>query len=325
MKIREKEVTIQSGVELKGTLSFPENRTGKLPAILIIPGTGKLNRDGKVNEKIDLKLYRQIADFLSNLGIINLRYDKRGIGESSGDYYSTGLWDLVEDAQACVKYLKELPEVDNEKIIVLGHSEGSMLSTAVATREKIAGAILLSGAAQSLNEVLVRQRAIAAQDVLDMKGFKGTLLRLLGIHNKIEKQAQKMMDKVFNSNEAVMKFSGVKTNAKWIREHFQYNPLEDLAKITCPVLAITGARDIQATPEAVKNLPLYVKGESEYYVIENMGHSCKFQTRTSTILTARKDILAESELPIHPELLEKMENWLQKILVLSPEEHQITV
>lgn len=325
MVFGEKDVTIQSGIELKGTLSLPENSIEKLPAVLIIPGTGKLDRNGRINEKLDLKLYRQLAEFLTNMGIISLRYDKRGIGESKGDYYVTGMWDLVEDARACVKFLKELLEVDPEKILVLGHSEGSMLSTAVAASEDLAGVILLAGAVQSLSEATKWQRDIATQDVLQLKGFKGFLLRLLGTQNKIEKQAQKMIEKVLSSNEDVMKISMVKTNAKWMREHFQYNPREDLVKVTCPVLAITGARDIQATPKVVKEVPQYVKGESEYYVIENMGHSCKFQAKTSTILTARKDILASADMPIHPELIEKLEDWLQKFLVNNPLNPQVTV
>jgi alpha-beta hydrolase superfamily lysophospholipase len=322
MIFREKEVTIQSGVELRGTLSFPENSVEKLPAVLIIPGTGNLDRDGKVNKKLDVKLYRQLAEFLTNMGIINLRYDKRGVGASGGDYYAAGMWDLVEDARACVQYLKGLPEVDPEKIILLGHSEGSMLSTAVAAREELGGAILLAGAAENLSEALIRQREIAIQDVLNMKGFKGTLLRLLGTHKKIEPAAQKLINKVLSSKEDVVRFNGVRTNARWMREHFAYNIREDLSKITCPVLAITGARDIQATPGAVETVPQYVKGDSEYYIIENMGHSCKYITKTSTILTARKDIVAESVLPIHPELLTRLEGWLKKI-VIQPEEKVI--
>jgi pimeloyl-ACP methyl ester carboxylesterase len=324
MIFREKEVTIQSGVMLKGTLSVPENNAEKLPAVLIIPGTGNIDRDGKVSKKIDLKLYRQIAEFLTTLGIINLRYDKRGIGGSGGDYYSTGLFDLIEDAQACVRYLKNLPYVDPERIIILGHSEGSILGTAIAARENIAGAILLAGAAETLSECLKRQRTIAVQDVIDLKGFKGFLTRLMGVQNKIEPKAMKLFEKVLKSDKDVIKISGVKINAKWMREHLEYNPREDLAKITCPVLAITGARDIQATPDAVKTVPQYVKGESEYYIIEDMGHSCKFQAKTSTILTARKDILDEAGLPVHPELLNKLESWLKKIAAQA-ENHKVIV
>lgn len=315
MNFREKDVTIHSKVTIKGTVSLPENRAEKGPAVLIIPGTGKLDRNGKMNKKIDLKLYRQLSEFLSAMGFISLRYDKRGIAASEGDYYSTGMWDLVDDARACVQYLKHLPEVDPDRVIVMGHSEGGMLGTAVAAREDLAGLILLAGAIENLNDVLKRQRDIASQDVMVAKGFQGFLLRALGTQNKIEKQAQKVINKILSSNEEVMKFNFVKTNAKWMREHFAYNPKKDLAKVSCPILAITGARDIQANPEELKNLSLYVKGDSEYYIIENMGHSLKFQAKTSNLFSAKKDILAEARLQIHPDLVNHLEVWLQNHFV----------
>lgn len=319
------EVTIQSKGAIRGTVSFPENRCKKGPAVLIIPGTGKLDRNGKINEKLDLKLYRQLSDFLTANGFINLRYDKRGIAESDGDYYTTGMWDLVDDACSCVQFLKSLPEVDPNKVIILGHSEGSMLGTAVAAREEVAGLILLAGAIENLNDVLKRQRDIAAKDVMEAKGFQVFLLRLLGAQNKIEKQAQKMITKVLCSNEDVMKFNFVKMNAKWMREHFSYNPREDLAKLTCPILAITGARDIQSNPEELKNLALYVNGESEYHVIENMGHSMKFQEKTSNIFSAKKEIVAEAKLPIHPELEKILEAWLQNHFELNIHDEMVIV
>lgn len=323
MRTVEREVTIQSQTVLKGTLCIPEARIEKSPAVVIISGSGKLDRNGKMNEKMDLKLYRQLAEFLTSIGFINLRYDKRGVAASEGDYLTTGLWDLVDDAQAAVRFLKNLPEVDPDKVIVLGHSEGSTIGTALAVREELGGLILLSGAVERISEALKRQREIAREDVLKAKGFQGILLRLLGVHNKIEKQAQKYIEKVQNSTEDCLKISFTKINAKWMREHFMYNVREDLAKVTCPVLAITGARDIQANPDVIKDLPKYVKGDAEYYVIENMGHSCKLITSTSTMFTVKKDIIAEGNLPIHPELVELLNNWLQTHFVSTPIEESI--
>lgn len=310
--MRETEVVIQSKVNLSGSLTLPDRDQEKSPAILIIPGTGKLNRDGKVNKKLDLKLYKQLAQFFTELGFITLRYDKRGVGKSEGDYYRTGLWDLVDDSQAAVQFLKMQDGVDADQVIVVGHSEGSMIGTALAAREPMAGLILLAGAVERLEEALKRQRDIAAVDMRSAKGFIGFVLRLFKIDKKVEPQAQAFMQKVLGSKEDTMKVQFQTINAKWMREHFAYNVREDLAKVSCPVLAITGARDIQANPAVLEDLASFVKGDSEYYIVENMGHSLKFQAQTSHMLTVKKDIIAESTLPLHPELEKLLRNWVEK-------------
>ncbi|WP_199426637.1 alpha/beta hydrolase family protein [Thermaerobacillus caldiproteolyticus] len=121
------------------------------PAVLILSGSGPLNRDGNdAKGKLQLNLYKQLASFITSLGFITLRYDKRGIGESEGDYFSAGMWDLVHDAKSAVQFLKNHPSVDDQRIIVLGHSEGTTLAVALNTIERIHGLILLSGAGERL-------------------------------------------------------------------------------------------------------------------------------------------------------------------------------
>lgn len=321
--MNEIQVYIQSGVKLAGSLTIPATNNEIHPGIVIVPGTGKLDRNGRVNKKLDLKLYRQLAEKLTELGFVTLRYDKRGIGESEGDFNHTGMWDLVDDIGAAVRFLKERPEVDSEKVIILGHSEGSMIGTCAAAREPVAGLILLAGAVERLDEALIRQRAIAVQDIMDAKGILGWYLRLLGVHNKVERQAQKFTKKVMDSKKDVLKVQFQTINAKWMREHFSHNVREDLVKVTCPVLAITGARDIQANPECVKELPNYVKGDAEYHIVENMGHSLKYQPKTSNMLTAKKDIFAEVSLPLHTELVELLESWLNRHFVDNSEKEVV--
>lgn len=310
--MRETEVVIQSKVNLSGSLTLPDRDQEKSPAILIIPGTGKLNRDGKVNKKLDLKLYKQLAKFFTELGFITLRYDKRGVGKSEGDYNRTGLWDLVDDSQAAVQFIKMHDAVDADQVIILGHSEGSMIGTALAAREPMAGLILLAGAVERLEEALKRQREIAAVDMRNAKGFIGFLLRLFKTDKKVEPQAEAFMQKVLASKEDTMKVQFQTINAKWMREHFAYNVREDLSKVTCPVLAITGARDIQANPAVLEDLASFVNGDSEYHIVENMGHSLKFQAQTSHMLTVKKDLITESTLPLHPELEKLLRNWVEK-------------
>lgn len=306
------EVEVKGKVTLRGTLAVPNGEGKTRPAILLIPGTGKLDRNGKVNKKLDLRLYKQLGEFLAEIGYVTLRYDKRGVSKSEGDFLRAGVWDFVSDAQAAVEYLKSREDVDADKIIVLGHSEGSMLGTAVAARTEIGGLILLAGAIETLPEALKRQREIAAHDIQQAKGFLGFILRLVGAHKKVEKDAQKFIDKVMKSNKQIARINFIPINAKWFRDHFNYNVRDDLAKVKCPVLAVTGAYDIQADPSVLKKLPEYVKGDASFTVVENMGHSCKYIEARSTAFSSKKDIVRESALPLHPELERVLKAWLEE-------------
>ena len=66
--------------------------------------------------------------------------------------------DLVNDIEATITYLKEQPFVDPENIILAGHSEGCMLATVVNARTPVNGLILLTGAAESLEEATTKEK-----------------------------------------------------------------------------------------------------------------------------------------------------------------------
>lgn len=194
----------------------------KYPAVLILSGSGPLNRDGNdAKGKLQLNLYKQLASFITSLGFITLRYDKRGIGESEGDYFSTGMWDLVHDAKSAVQFLKDHPLVDDQRIIVLGHSEGTTLAVALNTIEQIHGLILLAGAGERLQEALLRQRKLAYQALNNLKGLKGKLMRMLNIEQKNEKKVESLFNKILQTDKDVIKVQFQKINAKWFREHLQ--------------------------------------------------------------------------------------------------------
>lgn len=172
--IEQQVVVTGSACPLGATLTIPDAGQ-KSPAILIIPGTGTSDRDGN-NERFDLRLYKELAQFLGGLGFVVLRYDKRGIGASGGDYYQTGFRDLVDDAQACVEFLRDRPEVDADQLTLLGHSEGCWIAPAVNARTHVQGLILLAGACESARETLPRQTAMALEALEQLQGFRGELI-----------------------------------------------------------------------------------------------------------------------------------------------------
>lgn len=310
---REENVSFKGEFLLKGTFTIPNGLENSYPAVLIIPGTGQGDRDGNIaKKKIHLNLYKDLAETITNMGFVTLRYDKRGVGESEGEYIKTGMWDLVSDAIAALNFLKNHPSVNREKVFVLGHSEGAMLTTILSSRETIAGCILLSGAAETLEEATKRQREIAYQTLNSMPGIKGKLIHFFKVTEKAEKKNQKLFKKLIKSDQDVVRIQFVPINAKWFREHLAHNVINDLKRITCPILAVTGSRDVQANPDRVYDVPKYVKGMSECIVINDMNHILKKQNSDISILKLIKYYKSQTNEPIHLELVNVLEKWLNE-------------
>jgi len=315
---KEKEVIIKLQYNLAGTLAIPEREEERLPAVLLIPGSGQIDKDGYVESmKFHTNLYKDLSHLVTSLGFISLRVDKRGVGKSEGDFFETGMWDLVEDIEKSIDFLKKQPLVDPEKIILLGHSEGCILATAVNARKPVDGLILLSGAAETLEEALKRQRKILLEEAKNKNNLNGFLLRLFNADKMIEKQADKYMTKIMNSDKAMIKYNFSKVNAKWFRDHHQYNVLEDLRKVICPVLALTGDKDFQADYKKLQRLPEHVKVEFEYHIIKDMNHGLKKHEGLMSALNFKKEYKDKSNVPLHLEVVDILSSWLKKYYDIS--------
>lgn len=303
-------VVTGSAYPLGATLTMP-NSNQKSPAILVIPGTGTSDRDGK-NKRFDLRLYKELAEFLGSLGFVVLRYDKRGIGESGGDYYQTGFRDLVDDAQACVEFLRDRPEVDADQLTLLGHSEGCWIAPAVNARTRVQGLILLAGACESARATLPRQTAMALEALEQLQGFRGWLVRRLRVAEKQRAQSDKVMKKILASSQPVRRILGKKINARWFQESYDHDVQDDLADVTCAVLAVTGSKDLQVLPEHAQKFAELIGGDSEWHIIRDMTHILRRTDENATILSLMKLYKKLSSEPIDAELLSVIEDWLQK-------------
>jgi hypothetical protein len=114
--------------QLAGTLSLPRGE-GPFPAVVLISGTGQNTRDEDVWGH---KVFSVLADALTREGLAVLRYDKRGVGGSSGNYDAATTADFTSDAEAAVTWLKTQSQIDANRIGVLGHSEGGIIAPTVA-------------------------------------------------------------------------------------------------------------------------------------------------------------------------------------------------
>lgn len=162
----EYETVIQSEVCLAASVTRPSEDDG-LPAIVVLPGTGKTDRDGN-GGRFRTDFYRNLCLGFSDTGFVTVRYDKRGC-HGSGGKALCGFDDLVSDALSVIRYTKNLPYVDSERIIVCGHSEGGMIATVLSETEKTAGMILLGSAGSNLEDALLYQNSLLIDEIKTMK------------------------------------------------------------------------------------------------------------------------------------------------------------
>ncbi|MEQ1910086.1 MAG: alpha/beta fold hydrolase, partial [Vicinamibacterales bacterium] len=127
-----------NGFSLAATLSKPEATSGRLPAVVMVSGTGPTDRDEVVS---GIAVFGQIANALADAGFVVLRYDKRGVGQSGGRPESATLLDYAEDVRAAVRVLSDRKDVDPRRIALIGHSEGGSLALIAASKEKRLAAV----------------------------------------------------------------------------------------------------------------------------------------------------------------------------------------
>jgi alpha-beta hydrolase superfamily lysophospholipase len=239
--MQEREVRFKSGeIELAGTVALPDGE-GPFACVLLIPGSGQVDRNEN-HKKLHINIFYDISHFLAENGLASFRYDKRGVGESRGDHWTTGFYDGVQDVLAALDYLKQQTSIQPQNIFLLGHSEGAFIASRLAGRgAEVAGIVLIAGAAQSGEAVLKWQ---AIQVAKGLRGFNAWLIKLLRID--VSKSQQKAINKIKQSDKDWYRQKlFVRVNAKWFREFMAYDPAGDMPRITVPVLAVTGSKDIQ--------------------------------------------------------------------------------
>lgn len=309
--MREEKVFINGKVALGTTITHVDDNT-KSPAIVIIMGTGTLDRDGN-GIGIKTNMYKNLAEEFAKLGFVSLRYDKRGTHKSGGKNLSTGLFDLVDDAVSVIKYAKTLSYIDENKVIVCGHSEGGIIAALLSDREETAGLMILGAAGCNLKDALYYQNRLVSKELSEMKGILGFLLRNQASEEKNIAKVDKLFDKCSSSDKDVIFFGGAKIQAKWIREHNSFSSdkmIEMLKAYKKPVLAITGTADLSADYRCLEALEN--DSNIETYAPEKVNHILREIDNDNSMLKVKKQYMRLSKNPIHKETLGVISNWLHE-------------
>jgi uncharacterized protein len=293
-----------AGITLSGTLTMP-TPNGCFPVVILIAGYGPNDRDYTL---MGHKRFLVLADHLTRKGLAVLRFDKRGVGKSTGDYAAATSRDFADDVLAGIEYLKTRNDIDSTNIGLIGHSEGGMIASMLAAESKdIAFLIIMAGVMQTdadnwaaqtgkqlhadgaSKELLARDRTLRTQIFTIVQQESNIDVAKIKLQNLMNDYCEQLPENLRNESDnipfAITKAKVGKMaaafNSAWYRYFFSCKPVEMLKRIKVPVLAIYGDRDwiVSSQPSlGIIAKALKEAGNLDYTTIEmpNLNHS--FQT-----------------------------------------------
>ncbi|MXX71137.1 MAG: alpha/beta fold hydrolase [Gemmatimonadetes bacterium] len=260
------------GHELAGTFTRPSDG-GPFPAVILITGSGPQNRDEAL---LGHRPFLVLSDHLTRRGIAVLRFDDRGVGESTGDHAAATSSDFASDALAGVAYLKTRDDVDPAAIGLAGHSEGGLIAPIAATRsDDVSYIVLMAGTGVNGERILYAQGALinraagATEEQIERnQELQRAMFEILKSEPDPERAAAVLTETVRTAFEAmpdaqraqagitddesldrVVNMQVTQFNTPWFRYFLTYEPATVIEQVTVPVLAINGEKDLQVPYE----------------------------------------------------------------------------
>ncbi|MDF1743187.1 MAG: alpha/beta hydrolase [Gimesia sp.] len=289
----EKIVTLKTETRtLKGTLLTPETKD-KIPVALIIAGSGPTDRDGN-NPLMQNNSLKMLASELFKNGIATLRYDKRGIGQSKMTNLNESelrFDNYIQDAKEWLDFLKRNQKFN--QIIVIGHSEGSLIGMIASHQKDVDKFISIAGSGQPADQIIREQ--LKAQPKIISEQSTPILDKLP--HGETVKDVPPLLQSLFRPSVQPYLIS-------W----FQYDPQKELAKFKKPILILQGTTDIQVS---VKDAEILAKANqrAQKMIINDMNHIMK-----KSELDRQKNLLTYSQpdLPIKTELIKATVDFIKQ-------------
>lgn len=316
------ELTVPTGdASLSGTLTLPmqyyTKGASKVPVVVLVSGSGQQNRDEEI---MGHKPFAVLAHHLALAGIATFRYDDRGFGKSTGGLESATTATFADDAACVVNYLRDM-QPHFKSVGLLGHSEGGTIGYILGSRGVVDFIVSLAGPSSSGKDVLLYQNHellghTVSQEVAGqyVEGLKRVLDYMVSNPESyswpgLEKA---IIDLNLLSAGMIDNYrSIISTRNPWLDFFISYNPLPEVARITCPVMAVGGTLDMQVDAEAnletlrsVLTIPIEKQMLKIYPSLNHL-----FQTAT----TGMPQEYGSIQQTISPELIDDIIRWIKKV------------
>lgn len=317
------------GVVLAGTLTFAKEGNN-FPAVVMISGSGGQDRN---EELLGHKPFLVISDYLTKNGIAVLRFDDRGIAQSTGDHSKATSEDFAKDVLSAVEFLKGRKEIDKTKIGLIGHSEGGMIAPLAAMQSNdVAFMVMMAGLGipgDSIlylqGELIQRAEGMSEEEIRKSVKTQREVFSIVKSSNDDEKLVADLKEKFYAEYSTMTEEEKTKLGdpevylnmqiktitSPWFKYFLRFDPVPVLEKVKCPVLAINGEKDLQVPPKenlSAIETALMNGGNNNFEVIMLPGLNHLFQTSTTGAISEYGKI----EETISPVALETMLNWIKK-------------
>jgi len=320
--VRSQAVRFQSGgVTLAGTVFIPDER-GRHPAIVLFHGSGPEPRNPSV------------AVWFARHGVIALTYDKRGVGESTGDFRAVSFTELSDDGLAAIQLLKARADVDAERIGVWGLSQGGWLGPLAASRSSdVKFVISVSGPGVSPGEQMVfyyanqlRHDGLSDADIVEASALRRIVWRYLSTgegYAETKAALERAASTPWLANVAAQQDGLFKRSASdilhdealrgriWFRAEANYDPRIALRKLSVPALFVFGdADELVPVPASVSIIESTLRESghrrAEIKVFPGADHTIRVAQSNGRRTYA-------------PGYLETMEDWLRRTVPALPQ------
>lgn len=254
---------VSDDARIKGKLILPQVKNKKVPAIIFLIGSG-----GNSSYSKDYKRFLEffLEEPFDNDEVAFLYFDKRGVGESEGVWYNADFEQRARDAMHAAEFLRTVPQIDQEKIYVVGHSQGGWIVQICLAKypEYFAGGVSMAGPTFNVKKQLVndyQSAFICNKDLAPERALKKARRRV-------------------NRDLTIISLFPLQENWKQLKVIRKFDPKEYLLNVKKPLLLLFAENDRLVNPTwSLEHLgELYPKGLPEnisFHIAADENHSFK--------------------------------------------------